>query len=53
MMIPAPFLLLAFFLGCAVGWVFGLIECHAMHQREMTRLTEEINGIVRRMPEHE
>lgn len=50
-MIPATLLLPAFFLGCAVGWVFGLIECRRIYRRQMKTLNGEIAAIIKRMPQ--
>jgi hypothetical protein len=41
-MIPASLLLPAFFLGCFVGWVCGLLRCRKIYQREMDRFMEEL-----------
>lgn len=42
MTILVPFLLPAFFLGCAVGWVFGLIECRRVYKKHFDRFVEEL-----------
>lgn len=50
-MIPISLLPVAFFLGCAVGWVFGLLECRRIYRRQMKTLNDEIAAIIKRMPQ--